>query len=126
MADSPARQRNQASPAPGSKRRATSLLPAFEPLSSSPALPRPLKRNRDALEEKATYPTPVPTSSTAILSSSPPHQAALQPPVQRALATLAERAPLCTVPTIQLESSGKPVIMGRSRASCHYQLSANR
>ncbi|KIW74374.1 hypothetical protein Z517_12314 [Fonsecaea pedrosoi CBS 271.37] len=114
------------SPSPGPKRSATSLLPAFEPLSSSPALPRPLKRNRDALDESTTYPTPVPTSSTAILSSSPVHVAKSRPSLHRTSSTLAERTPLGAVPSIQLQADGKVTRMGRSSASCDYQFSANR
>lgn len=69
-------------PSAGTKRPAPTLLPAFEPLSSSPGsygLPRPTKRpalgSRGASSSNAhlKYPTPVPTSSTGILSSSPPH-----------------------------------------------------
>ncbi|OAP55449.1 hypothetical protein AYL99_10422 [Fonsecaea erecta] len=114
------------SPSPGPKRAATSLLPAFEPLSSSPALPRPLKRNRDALDEHTTYPTPVPTSSTAILSSSPAHVVKPRPGLPRTTSTLAERTPLGAVPSIQLQADGKVTRMGRSSASCDYQFSSNR
>lgn len=61
----------------GVKRPAPTLLPAFEPLSSSPGLPRPLKRQaRSSPSEREVaymkYPTPIPTSTTGILSSSPP------------------------------------------------------
>ncbi|CRK24228.1 hypothetical protein BN1708_018082, partial [Verticillium longisporum] len=64
-------------PVAGVKRPAPTLLPPFEPLSSSPGFPRPLKRQaRDGSVGGAgahlKYPTPVPTSSTGILSSSPP------------------------------------------------------
>ena len=112
------------------KRAANDLLhPYFLPsnqFSSSPTLPRPPKRNRDALNEDVTYPTPVPTSSTAILTSSPPRIATGRPPLQRLHSTVSERAPLSDVPTIELNPNGKPVLMGRSSASCHYQLSSNR
>lgn len=114
------------SPPPPAKRPATSLLPAFEPLSSSPALPRPVKRNRDALEEHTTYPTPVPTSSTAILSSSPGRVAKSRPNLPRTTSTLAERTPLGAVPSIQLSADGKVTRMGRSSASCDYQFASNR
>ena len=113
-------------PVAASKRPVASLLPAFEPFSSSPSLPRPLKRNRDALNEDVTYPTPVPTSSTAILSSSPPRISTGRPPLQRLHSIVSERAPLSDVPTIELNPDGKPILMGRSSASCHYQLSSNR
>jgi hypothetical protein len=126
MAPTSIHQTIEGSPVAGSKRPAASLLPAFEPFSSSPTLPRPPKRNRDALNEDVTYPTPVPTSSTAILSSSPPRVATGRPPLQRLHSTVSERAPLSDVPTIELNPNGKPVRMGRSSASCHYQLSSNR
>lgn len=62
--------------------RQPSLLPAFEPLSSSP-LPRPSERKYAEHAElpKAQlkyYPTPVPTSSTGMLPSSPPARPALE------------------------------------------------
>jgi hypothetical protein len=114
------------SPPSASKRPTTSLLPAFEPLSSSPALPRPLKRTRDALDDHATYPTPVPTSSTAILSSSPGRVIKSRPSLPRTSSTLAERTPLGAVPSVQLTADGKPTRMGRSSASCDYQFSSNR
>ncbi|OCT47959.1 putative transcription factor Tos4 [Cladophialophora carrionii] len=115
-----------ASPPSVSKRPTTSLLPAFEPLSSSPALPRPLKRTRDTLDDHATYPTPVPTSSTAILSSSPARAVKSRPSLPRTSSTLAERTPLGAVPSIQLTADGKVTRMGRSSASCDYQFSSNR
>ncbi|EXJ83250.1 hypothetical protein A1O1_06869 [Capronia coronata CBS 617.96] len=115
-----------AAPTPGSKRPTASLLPAFEPLSSSPSLPRPLKRNRDALDERPTYPTPVPTSSTAILSSSPSRVPLAKSILQKTSSTLSERTPLGAVPSIRLNGDGKIARMGRSSASCDYQLSANR
>ena len=110
----------------GVKRPAASLLPAFEPLSSSPALPRALKRSRDSTSELVTYPTPVPTSSTAILSSSPPGHTRPRRNLSRGYSTVSERAPLADVPTIELPKDGKVILMGRSSASCHYQLSSNR
>ncbi|KAL2825298.1 hypothetical protein BDW59DRAFT_73832 [Aspergillus cavernicola] len=121
MESSPPRS-NSVAPVAGVKRPA-SLLPAFEPLSSSPSLPRPQKRV--ALEDNgvaSTYPTPVPTSSTHIMSSSPPRMA-----LSRTLASAAfERTPLSAVPTLMLSESGEPIKMGRSSASCQYQLAANR
>ncbi|KAL1964417.1 hypothetical protein VTN77DRAFT_6975 [Rasamsonia byssochlamydoides] len=118
MESSPPRE---ASTATGVKRPA-SLLPAFEPLSSSPSLPRPQKR---VARDSHDYPTPVPTSSTHILSSSPPRMPLTRPKLQRNGST-SERAPLSAVPTLMLPESGEPILMGRSSASCHYQLSANR
>lgn len=114
------------SPKPPPKRTTSSLLPAFEPFSSSPALPRPLKRNRDAFDEHTTYPTPVPTSSTAILTSSPSRVSKSKPPLRANSSTLSERTPLGSLPSIQLDVDGKVTRMGRSSASCDYQLSANR
>ncbi|KAI1046519.1 hypothetical protein LB505_011801 [Fusarium chuoi] len=105
----------------GSKRSAPSLLPPFEPLSSSPNLPRPVKRQnlgsgRSSTRAHLKYPTPVPTSSTGILSSSPPQWSA----------AASERAPLATVPAVELSENGETLIMGRSSNSSHYQISADR
>lgn len=116
-------------PAPPTRR--PSLLPAFEPLSSSPGgLPRTMKRKfdeHDADDSMARkyYPTPVPTSSTGILPSSPGARIT-RPSLQRAVSTLSERAPLGAVPSIDLPLNGDPVLMGRSSNSSDYQLSANR
>lgn len=112
------------------KRPAPSLLPAFEPFSSSPALPRPAKRQaRSSLSQReaaySKYPTPVPTSTTGILSSSPPRVHA-RPGLQRTQSTVSERAPLSAVPTITIPVNGEILRMGRSSNSSHYQLSANR
>lgn len=117
-------------------KRPASLLPAFEPLSSSPSLPRPQKRVARESEAHggvlaSKYPTPMPTSSTQILSSSPPARAGLprpSPSARRTFSstTLSERTPLSTVPTIMLPETGEPVKMGRSSASCQHQLAANR
>lgn len=106
--------------------RPPSLLPAFEPLSSSPGLPRPAKRKFDeALDDRRYYPTPVPTSSTGVLpSSSPVHQT--RPGLQRTVSALSERAPLGDVPSLDLPANGEPVLMGRSSNSSDYQLSSNR
>ncbi|KAH7324710.1 hypothetical protein B0I35DRAFT_168684 [Stachybotrys elegans] len=104
----------------GSKRSApSSLLPPFEPLSSSPALPRPVKRQNIGNGMALKYPTPVPTSSTGILSSSPPRRTTM-------VRNASERAPLSAVPTLQLPENGEAVSMGRSSNSSTYQLSANR
>ena len=101
--------------AAGTKRPAASLLPAFEPLSSSPALPRPLKRQNTG-SAHLKYPTPVPTSSTGILSSSPP----------RLARSTSERVPLSAVRTFELPENGDTVAFGRSSNSSQFQLSANR
>lgn len=106
--------------------RRPSLLPAFEPLSNSPGLPRAAKRKFDDLSEsRQYYPTPVPTSSTGILPSSPPSRQT-RPGLLRTVSQLSERAPLGDVPTLNLLASGEPVLMGRSSNSSDYQLSANR
>ncbi|KAI5920626.1 hypothetical protein F4810DRAFT_406739 [Camillea tinctor] len=115
----------------GMKRPAPSLLPPFEPLSSSPGLPRPLKRvSRDGLHGSSAfskYPTPIPTSSTGILSSSPPRvQPAARPGLVRTLSSLSERAPLAALPSVELNENGEMLLMGRSSNSSHYQLTANR
>jgi hypothetical protein len=126
MESSPPRGTASALPTGGAKRQA-SLLPAFEPLTSSPSLPRPPKRVvREDHDDVSTYPTPVPTSSTHILSSSPPRLTLKRPRLQRTWSTASERTPLSTVPTVMLPESGETVLMGRSSASCHHQLSANR
>ncbi|KAL3469961.1 hypothetical protein BJX99DRAFT_59481 [Aspergillus californicus] len=124
MESSPPRSSSIA-PVAGVKRPA-SLLPAFEPLSSSPSLPRPLKRvaRDDAI---STYPTPVPTSSTHIMSSSPPRMALARPSSSRTVSSAVfERTPLSAVPTLMLSENGEPIMMGRSSASCHYQLASHR
>lgn len=107
-------------------RRRPSLLPAFEPLSSSP-LPRPPKRKfDDVLEDVRHYPTPIPTSSTGILPSSSPARQARRPALQRNVSMLSERRVLSDLPTLNLPINGEPLLMGRSSNSSDYQLSANR
>ncbi|KAL8699727.1 MAG: hypothetical protein Q9201_005839 [Fulgogasparrea decipioides] len=128
---SPTNHRSSIPPVAGVKRPAPSLLPAFEPFSSPP-LPRPAKRiaRESSLEwgsKDQKYPTPIPTSSTAALSSSPPAQPPTRRPgIARTLSTLSERAPLSTVPTIELDEDGQPILMGRSSNASHYQLSTNK
>ncbi len=133
MGSSPQHVPLPVSPVAGIKRPAPSLLPAFEPFSSSPQLPRPAKRPAYASPSKASakrerfYPTPVPTSSTIIPSSSPPKVPYTRRPVlSRTLSTFSERAPLSTVPSIELSEHGEPTLMGRSSNSSHYQLSTNK
>ena len=118
------------SPVAGVKRPAPSLLPAFEP-SSSPQLPRPNKRLAHASPSKSfkerPYPTPVPTSSTLVPSSSPPRtHDTRRPGSHRTFSALSERAPLSTVPSIELSGHGEPTLMGRSSNSSHYQLSTHK
>ncbi|KAJ5105057.1 hypothetical protein NUU61_002404 [Penicillium alfredii] len=123
METSPTRS-SVVAPAAGMKRPA-SLLPAFEPLSSSPSLPRPQKRvAREPGVSK--YPTPVPTSSTHIMSSSPPGIASARSSLPRSFSAVIERAPLSAVPTIMLQENGEPTLMGRSSVSCQHQLAASR
>ncbi|KAL8979484.1 MAG: hypothetical protein Q9205_005188 [Flavoplaca limonia] len=129
---SPRSHRSSVPPVAGVKRPAPSLLPAFEPFSS-PTLPRPAKRIAHDTPSKwesrqQKYPTPeLPTSSTAIPSSSPPvHTSTRRLGVSRTLSTFSERAPLSTVPTIELDGQGQTILMGRSSNSSHYQLSTNK
>ncbi|OAX80543.1 hypothetical protein ACJ72_05122 [Emergomyces africanus] len=125
MESSPPRAGTLPPPIAGVKRPA-SLLPAFEP-SSSPSLPRPYKRlARESGDDVSTYPTPVPTSSTAILTSSPPRVQTARPGLKRTHSMVSERAPLSTVPSVMLPLSGESILMGRSSGSCHFQLSASR
>ena len=115
----------QSTEAPNSTTRRPSLLPAFEPLSSSPGLPRPTKRKfDDLLDDVKHYPTPVPTSSTGILPSSPP--ARPRQGLQRSISQLSTRTVLQDVPRLDLPVNGEPLLMGRSSNSSDYQLSANR
>ena len=132
--DSPSTGRNltlPVSPVAGVKRPAPSLLPAFEPFSSSPSLPRPAKRvayiSPSKYNEKHKYPTPIPTSSTGVISSSPPQlHCTRRSGLLRTFSTFSERAPLSTVPSIELDEHGEPTLMGRSSNSSHYQLSTNK
>ncbi|KAI0097750.1 hypothetical protein GGR51DRAFT_577826 [Nemania sp. FL0031] len=111
------------------KRPAPSLLPPFEP-SSSPGLPRPLKRGAregpGGPSPFIKYPTPIPTSSTGILSSSPPRVQSSELALVRTQSTLSERAPLSAVPCLELNENGEMLCMGRSSNTSHHQLSANR
>ncbi len=128
MADSELPENNavQTAEAKYAATRRPSLLPAWEPFSSSPGLPRAAKRKfDDILDDRKYYPTPVPTSSTGILPSSPPARRT-RPGLQRTISTLSERAPLGDVPTLDLPSNGEPLLMGRSSNSSDFQLSANR
>ncbi|OAA66873.1 transcription factor [Niveomyces insectorum RCEF 264] len=123
-------------PVAGVKRPAPTLLPPFEPLSSSPALPRLIKKARgnaaaanNAQHAYSKYPTPVPTSSTGIMSSSPPAaRVGARPALLRTQSAVSssERTPLCAVPSIELNENGETLSMGRSSNSSRYQLSANR
>lgn len=110
--------------------RTPSLLPAFNPMTSSPAAALPnhaVKRKFDQRRDgrDAYYPTPVPTSSTGMDMSSPPCKV-LRPCLERTVSTLSERAPLGSVPRLELNADGSPLHLGRSSNSSDYQLSANR
>lgn len=108
----------------GTKRPAASLLPAFEPLSSSPGLPRPMKRQNTGAQAHLRYPTPVATSSTGILSSSPLRRNSAA--IGAARADMEKRTPLGALPSVELSENGEALLMGRSSHSSHYQLSASR
>lgn len=115
-------------------------------MSSSPGLPNATSTRRQSRPGSSTkgpsavnsnnnqaylkYPTPVPTSSTGILSSSPPrvaqNAANTRHAPQRAPSVVSERAPLSAMPSIDLNENGDTLLMGRSSNSSHYQLSANR
>ncbi|KAI1918124.1 target of SBF [Ophidiomyces ophidiicola] len=122
MDSSPTPRAHTRLPSVAGVKRSASLLPPFEP-SSSPGLPRPVKRfAHDGKDGVSKYPTPVPTSSAAVPASSPPR-------ARRGLKrtySMAERAPLSTLPVIMLSGDGEVVTMGRSSTSCNYQLSTNR
>lgn len=75
--------------------------------------------DRQARLGRRQLPTPVPTSSTGIMSSSPPQRPGLA-------RSQSERAPLGTVASVELRENGEVLMMGRSSNSSHYQLSANR
>ena len=77
--------------------------------------------------EKHRYPTPIPTSSTLIPSSSPPPPLSTRRPLlARTVSAFSERAPLTAVQTIELDEHGEPTLMGRSSNSSHFQLSTNK
>jgi hypothetical protein len=102
--------------------RQPSLLPAFEPLSSSPPVQSSKRKFRDTEGPIRHYPTPIPTSSTGILPSSPPRR----PGFQRTLSTLSERAPLGDLPSVVVPLNGDLLRFGRSSNSSQYQLPYNR
>jgi hypothetical protein len=105
--------------------RKPSLLPAFELFSSPPA--RPTKSARLNYSDDAgssysrAYPTPVPTSSTGMLPSSPGRR----PDLLRAPSNVSERSPLVDVPTATVPADGRPLLVGRSSSSCHVQVPRN-
>ncbi|KAI9865828.1 MAG: hypothetical protein M1824_000088 [Vezdaea acicularis] len=114
----------------GVKRPAPSLLPAFDPFTTSSPFNRPSKRIRVLAEEDDSlpsyrYPTPIPSSSIGPPPSSP-RLPAPRAPLQRTHSTMSERAPLSAVPSVTVPESGQPLLMGRSTNCSHYQLSANR
>jgi hypothetical protein len=103
-----------------------SLLPAFEPLSSSP-LPGPSKTASNPAgrhEHDPFYPTPVPTSETGLLSSSP-HRGSRPGMMPRTVSELSKRAPLAEVPELEVPSDGHEVLLGRSALSADFQFSTS-
>ena len=102
--------------------RQPSLLPAFEPFSSSPPQHSNKRKYQDVEQPLKSYPTPIPTSSTGILPSSPPRR----PAFQRTLSTLSERAPLGDLPSVIVPANGETWKFGRSSNSSQYQLPYNR
>jgi hypothetical protein len=107
------------------------LLPAFEPFaSSSPALPRPMKRKYDGSpchdRQTRDYITPVPTSCTDVLPSSPPPRPTTRTALDRSTSNASERIPLGAVRSVEVPIDGEEILMGRSSNSSHFQLSANR
>lgn len=60
-------------------------------------------------------------------SSSPPRVLRTRHPgLMRTHSAVSERAPLATVPSIELSGHGEPTLMGRSSNGSHYQLSTNK
>lgn len=108
------------------------LLPAFDDSFSSSPFPRPRSSKRKLEPESPTfpkqevkyYPTPVPTSSTGIFTSSSPRH--VRPGLQRTISALSERTPLGAVPSVDLAEDGTILRLGRSSNSADYQLSTNR
>lgn len=106
--------------------RRPTLLPAFEPFSSSPPA-RPAKAARLNYSDDTSsahgrsYPTPIPTSSTGILPSSPN----ARPGLVRTMSSVSERSPLVDVPTAAVPEDGTPLLIGRSSSSCHFQVPRN-
>ncbi|TGZ77254.1 hypothetical protein EX30DRAFT_311453 [Ascodesmis nigricans] len=109
--------------AAGTKRRAPSLLPAFEPSSSPPRFKRQKSRPSTATileDDENLYP------GSSILPSSPPPAVPARPTLQRTQSSLTERSPLSAVPSITLPENGEEILLGRSSKSSHVGLSANR
>src|SRR5947208_16954301 len=99
-------------PQPSAFTRRPSLLPAFEPISSSPPQVSLKRKHEETASEVRLYPTPIPTSSTGILPSSPTRRPALSQ-------TVSERNPLADVPRVNVPGSGESVLLGRSSNSCN-------
>ena len=109
-----------------------SLLPPFDPTPVSPRLLRPSSKRKfeesscNQTTDHKSYPTPIPTSSTGVLSSSPPQVSKTRPGLQRTVSTVSERVPLGDVASLELPVNGDPLLLGRSSNSSQYQLSASR
>ncbi|POS88148.1 hypothetical protein EPUL_001346 [Erysiphe pulchra] len=119
------------SPLTGQKRPPPTLLPAFEPFSSSPGFQRPSKRQAFAVSSNiqsyiARYPTPIPSSTTGILSSPPPQVYSRQDETQHPPTILSNRLPLSVVPNVLIPESGEIIKIGRSSKSSDFQLSSSR
>ncbi|RKF61090.1 putative transcription factor tos4 [Erysiphe neolycopersici] len=119
------------SPLTGQKRPPPTLLPAFEPFSSSPGYQRPSKRQAFAVPSNieshiARYPTPIPSSTTGILSSPPPQVYSRQDEAQYSPITSSNRLPLSVVPSVLVPESGDIIKIGRSSKSSDFQLSSSR
>ncbi|KAI6244740.1 hypothetical protein HI914_07189 [Erysiphe necator] len=115
----------------GLKRSAPALLPAFEPFSSSPGYPRPSKRQAFAPSSSnenrnTTYPTPIPSSTTGILSSSPPPIPSTQNEVQHLSINKSNQLSLSVVPSVLVPENGNVIRIGRSSKSSDFQLSSSR
>ncbi|KAI1006075.1 hypothetical protein K3495_g2153 [Podosphaera aphanis] len=111
------------------KRPAPTLLPAFE-LSSSPGFSRPSKKqSRTAPSQRDyschKYPTPIPSSTTGILSSPPP-QILNRSHESYSQSSIHGRIPPSSIPSVTLPENGQVFKFGRSSLSSNYQISANR
>lgn len=117
-------------PIAGQKRPPPTLLPAFEPLSSSPGFHR--RKRQDRTEKSkydhdlSRYPSPIPSSTTGIFSSPSPPSFHERSSENCKYPSLPERAPLSSVPTVTPPDDGEILRMGRSSRSSNYQLTSNR
>ncbi|KAL7268719.1 target of SBF, partial [Rhizina undulata] len=113
--------------AAGVKRPA--LLPPFEVSPRFKRVKGGSSDDEEKLDERARYPTPVPSGSSSGFCSSPPNINVPGPRrylLTRSQSTFSERTPLSALPSIALPENGEPILLGRSSGSCHYQLSGSR